>query len=265
MRFLFGTARVFVLALFFVFIASPAWANPAQEAAEFYGQASEAYQSGEYQKAADLLDLAFGKNPDLVYKYNRILALQAAGDAATALAELNALYSPMKADPQKRFDDIDEIKAQLEALTEPKSTPEPVDTTPTEPPPTEPPPMVPEQPKAKAAGPSPLGLTLTIAGGAVLTTGVLFSTGIFVPKVHKDCIGLGSDPAVCNGTTFDKAKEVRSRHIAAAVSMLGVGAISTALGVVVLLTSNRGGGESALQVTPYVAGDGMGAVLRMRF
>ena len=77
---------------------SVAWAGPAEEAAEYYSQATTAYQSGDYLKAADLLDLAFGKNPDLVYKYNRILALQAAGDYDKALADLNAMYSPMKAD-----------------------------------------------------------------------------------------------------------------------------------------------------------------------
>ena len=90
---------------------SVAFAGP-DEAARYYEQASEAYEQEEYARAADLLERAYAEDPNLIYQYNRILALQADGKFAEALEVLDIYGNPMKEDG--RFDDIAEIRASLE-------------------------------------------------------------------------------------------------------------------------------------------------------
>jgi tetratricopeptide (TPR) repeat protein len=92
-------------------MSTPAFAGP-EEAKEFYSQAKDAYQAGEFARAADLLERAYAEDPNLIYQYNRILALQAMGDYEEAMRLLEIYENPMREDG--RFDDITEIRAQLE-------------------------------------------------------------------------------------------------------------------------------------------------------
>jgi len=90
-----------------------AMADP-QKAAEYYQSASTAYQNGDYMKSADLLERAYAEDPNLIYQYNRILALQAAGKYDRAMRVLEVYAGPMKEDAKKRFEDVPQIRAQLE-------------------------------------------------------------------------------------------------------------------------------------------------------
>lgn len=94
--------------------AGPAFADDAADAATFYQQASDAYQAEEYTRADELLARAYAKDPDLIYQYNRVLANQAKGDFAAALGILDTYQQQMAADPEARFTDIPEIRANLE-------------------------------------------------------------------------------------------------------------------------------------------------------
>lgn len=267
-----------------IMIALPAtaWADEAAAAAaEYYSQATTAYQQGDYRKAADLLDLAFGAKPDLVYKYNRILALQALEDYETALTELNAMYGPMNADRNARFDDIEQIKAQLEAAvaaqqTDTSTEPDPV----VEPDPVEP--IGPAPPPRD--GPNIPAIALIAGGGAVLATGVLFATAILLPGDVRECLGDKETPSNCESYIAEgntqaqalvEARHVRRTHRIAAVSLMSAGAIIAGVGVVLLVLDGSNSTASAqapmsagldsLRVAPYVSHDGPGAMLQLRF
>lgn len=97
-----------------------------ETAQEYYRQASEAYQNGDLERAADLLERAYAEDPNLVYQYNRILALKGMSRFKQALRVLEIYENPMKDDEQNRFSDIEEIKSDLEAAIEKKNA-EPVD------------------------------------------------------------------------------------------------------------------------------------------
>ncbi len=84
----------------------------ANTAADIYRDASEAYQKGNFTEAASLLEKAYIEDKNLIYKYNQILAYMGAHNHAEALRVLNKHSEAMKADG--RFDDIDEIRHQLE-------------------------------------------------------------------------------------------------------------------------------------------------------
>lgn len=241
------------------------WAQDdgAAKAAAYYDEAATAYQQGDYRKAAELLDLAFGAQPDLVYKYNRILALQALGEHELALTELNAMYTPMKADSQNRFEDIDDIKAQLEAaIAERKPVEEP-----TEEPPIEPPAVVEK--------PQPNYLAWGLIGGGVLvgSVGGLFLSGLLMPAQAGKCLKVfpykNSDEG-CGDITRDDAKATQIKQGIAGLSMVGVGLAATGVGVVLLLKPGKKAeaestGLDSLRLAPYVIHQGAGATFQLRF
>ncbi|MBA2665352.1 MAG: hypothetical protein H0U74_23890 [Bradymonadaceae bacterium] len=89
-----------------------ALADPAR-AAEYYREASDAYQRGDFLEATELLERAFAQDHNLVYKYNQILAFQGMRNFSEALRILDIYANPMKSDG--RFDDVDDIRSQLES------------------------------------------------------------------------------------------------------------------------------------------------------
>lgn len=269
-------------------LPSMVFADP-QKAAEYYQQATEAYQNGDLESAADLLNKAYAEDPDLVYQYNRILALQGLGKYEEALQVASALEAPMKADPQNRFEDIAEIKAQLQAQVE-KQRQAQTDTTTTDATTannnTDT--TVEDQTtiQPEPSGPPILAYALLGAGGALLVPGVLFVTGILMPSDAADCLGIGgsaqgdaceafaeargAEPSVETGTS--EAKDVQKLHAALAIAFLTTGVLTAAAGAIVLALSGGGGSAAlpveepgAFTVAPYVAGDGGGAVIQFRF
>lgn len=273
---LFGRLLALMLAILLT-VPAAAWADDGADAAtEYYNQATVAYQQGDYQKAADLLDLAFGSNPDLVYKYNRILALQALGDFDTALAELNTMLGPMKADSKHRFDDVDDIKTQIEAAIKARDdakNPPPDDTTPIE-----------QPPEPAKSGPNYLGIGLLAGGGLVAATGVLFITAVLLPSSVKECLGIqaspncdeyrdaGGDDEISAEEAQKDARSVQNTHKIAAVSLLAGGVVIAGVGAILLIMDGGGAedppqsaGLDSLRFSPYITQDGAGAAMQLRF
>ena len=85
--------------------------DPAARAADYYEQAAQAYAEGNFERAAELLHRAFAHEPNLIYKYNEILALLGSGDYQSALDILDTYREPLAADG--RFDDVDELEEEL--------------------------------------------------------------------------------------------------------------------------------------------------------
>ncbi len=171
------------------------------EADEYYDQASEAYQNGEYARASDLLERAYAEDPNLIYQYNRILALQAMGKHKQALKVLDIYENPMREDG--RFDDIVEIREEIAEARQKESAGEtPKDTEPREiardedadsnagdqqdedssaevDTPTDP--VEPVEPADK--GPSILGWSLVGGGAASLAMAGLFGSTVLISDV----------------------------------------------------------------------------------
>jgi len=115
----------FVVALVLGACSATAWAA-LEGANAFYQQALQAYQAGEYHKADKLLQRAYAEDPNLMYPYNRIMALEAAGDYEDALEVLEIYRQPMLEDEKERFDDVVEIEKRL---NKEKASSEATDTT----------------------------------------------------------------------------------------------------------------------------------------
>ncbi len=83
-----------------------------QQAAEYYQEAAELYGQGQFERAAELLGLAYSHDPNLIYRYNQILAYQGLGEYERALELLSEYEEAMV--QEERFDDIGEIRGELE-------------------------------------------------------------------------------------------------------------------------------------------------------
>ncbi len=278
---------------------SVAFAGP-EEAAEYYEQASQAYQSGDYDKAAKLLRRAFAEDSNLIYKYNRILALQAMGDIDTALEELDVWENRMKEDG--RFDDIDEIRQQLEeakakAETEKKDDTETaeagsgdkkdgdathedkdgkdgdgkvVKTDPVEP----------VEPAEQ--GPNILGWSLVGVGVAGLGTAGLFGSTVLISDIadRREQLASGTSRAEVYqdfddaDAQFQDDQNTWSTHQTITWVSLGLGAVALIGGGAVLLMDAGDDTEAEVPVSadnaevsfsPYVGADGAGGVLHISF
>ena len=215
-------------------LASPATvvAGP-KEAITFYEQAQQAYEQGDFQRAADLLERAFAEDPNLIYQYNRILALQAAGQHEEALRLLNIYENRMRSDEEKRFDDIAQIKTKIERAIEDKKAA----TTPKDPVVKDPvvkDPVVkdpalddPNQAKPQEGSSNVLAWALIGTGGVALGAGLLFSTGALLPDEKL--------PSGAPNPDYNDA--LSTQKTLAAVTLIG-GALLAGGGVALLLLSD---------------------------
>jgi len=274
-------------------VPMPAFAD-ADRAEVFYQQATEAYQEGDLRKAADLLERAYAEDPDLVYQYNRILALEGLEDYAEALRVLEIFEEPMKRDAQDRFDDIEEIRDRLikakkleDAKNQPKEeppedpkeddeTPEPGEL------------QDPEEPPAKPeSGPNILAWSLLGTGVVSATVGGLFAGAIFAGDAadNVSCVSDnsgGADPvaptqaAVALGECYPSAanysaaydtytsdQDTLSSHQILSIVFISAGAALATTGVVLLLTDSDD--ESTATLGPYIGSDSAGAVFNLDF
>jgi tetratricopeptide (TPR) repeat protein len=213
------------------------------KAIEFYEQAQVAYGNKNYKEAADLLEKAFAQEPDLIYMYNRILALRAAGDSVESLRLLNLYEDPMIGDKQKRFSasELGQVRQALEAeakkATEPKPDPKPDPVVTPDPDNT----VVvkdPDDGKVKDPGavttntPSnTVPYVLWGLGGASLVGGVLFGTGAFLP----------SDDDLNTQEKNDEYNSVLATQKVLTGGLLGVGVV---LGVVGVVLYDSGGSDA---------------------
>lgn len=271
------------LATLLVLPPAVAFAGP-EEAAEYYKQASEAYESGEYARAADLLERAYAEDPNLIYQYNRVLALQALGRYDEALKLLDLYENPMMEDG--RFNDIKEIRAEIEQAKAEQEAEAAAATV---------------GPKAATAGgvdpdaaagslddpavtvtktepagdePNYLGWSLVGGGALLMGTGALFGSGLLLGDVadRRDCLETSSR-AECYGEFSDPQqqynddKDTWETHQTLTLVFLGVGA-ATAIGGGVVLFLDDGGDDAQatrLELTPYATGDGGGGAVRLDF
>lgn len=280
-----------------------AFAGDPEEAAKYYQKASKAYEEGEYAEAADLLERAFAYDPDLIYKYNEVLALQAMGKYDKALKILDVYEGPMLKDPQDRFTDIKQIHAQIEqakakaaANADDEGNPaddkshdqladEGVgadangDTTgdtngdvnaAVTPPPAE-------------DGPNILGWSLVGVGAAGLGAAGLFGSRILISDVvdrgdcmaaHDNHISPCYDDFDNPDAQYEQDRDTYSTHRTLTWVSLGVGVVALVGGGVVLYMDQNAESQpdmgdapadTEVTLTPYVDGDGAGGVLHVSF
>lgn len=243
------------------------WAqeDPKAKALGYYEQAVAAYQKGDYATAASLLERAFAIDPDrdLIYKYNRILALEKLGEFQKALDELDPYLEPMLSDPNGRFNDARELQQRLKAKNdEANLKKDPIKD------PIKDPVKDPVKPTVEPSPPV-LGYTLIGVGGALLAGGLLFGSGVL----------LGDAPAnTAPQTEIDDYNSTLGTHKTIALVGLVGGLLVAGGGVALVLThedeaaaTSEGGASAArtapttLRVTPAVGADGVGALLRLDF
>ena len=236
--------------------------DDADQALQYYQDAGEAYQQGEYERAAELLERAWERDEQLVYRYNQILALEGAGHYDRAL-ELLDDYQPKLADHDD-FGDIDEIRSDLEeaiALRDAEEADD--DTTDKIDPPDDVEPV--DQPA------NVLAWSLTGGGAALFSTGLLLSTGVFIGDTI-DRIETAADDgvqAVYDDTDYDPDDDLGTlrTHRWLAAGMLIGGAAIGATGAVMLYSTPDSDPDAHTQVTlrPMVDIFSAGAMLEARF
>ena len=239
------------LALLLIFPASLATAGP-EEAREYFKQAKQAYTNGEYEKAASLLEKAYSEEANLTYQYNRIRALEGAGQHAKALEVLKTYEQPML--DAKGFEDVPKLKKSLqkkvsaekgEGETE-EEAPEMKETKRTESTATT---------TSGGKGMKILGWTLAGLGVASGGTGIVFGTGALLPK------------------NFSEEQQQQQITMTIVFGSVGLGAL---IGGGVILLQELGGGHAEsemarsaprnnVRLAPFFSGDGAGANLQVRF
>lgn len=288
-----GSKLIALLVAIALAIPMPAFAD-ADRAAQYYEEATQAYQEGDLRKAADLLERAYAEDPDLVYQYNRILALEGLEDYDEALRVLEIFEEPMKRDEKKRFGDIAEIRERLvkakkladarkdeskdtkDPKEEPKERPEPGELEDPG-----------EKPKQPESGPNILAWTLLGTGVVSATVGGLFAGAIFAGDAadNVSCVSDstgGADPvpprqaADALQQCYPSAGEYRaaydaytadqdtlSSHQILSIVFLSAGAALATTGIVLLITDSEDGGSASL--SPYIGSDSAGAVFNFDF
>ncbi len=267
-----------------------AWATP-EKAAEYYQQASTAYQRGDLREAADLLERAYAEDPDLVYQYNRVLALEGLKEFDESLRVLNIYADPMRRDSRQRFTDVDAIANRLQQNVELKQKAEEAelqrqkdaqkDTT--EPKQIEDPVVV------EPASSTPwLAIGLIAGGGVALGAGALFGSGLLVGSELDDtqCVKDNLDFGLSGNSVFDNCpyqdlqtfsakKKSYDNDVAAietqqtlAIVFLSAGAVLAVSGIVVWALDDGDADSTpplSAQVSPWIGRGGAGATLDVSF
>lgn len=262
---------------------SLAFAGP-EEANEYYEKSAQAYEAGEFARAAELLERAYEEDQDLIYQYNRILALQAEGEHEEALEVLDEYEEPLREDG--RFDDIGEIGDELEQaqarIEAGESEEEQQIDQPRE--------ISDEQEETAGSSTSTgqiAGWSLTGAGGVFLGLGALFGSTLFIPEVadRQACMADHDNTytSVCyenSGLESEQERQQQFRddratwqtHQTMTWISLGIGTAAVLGGGALLLfnSSNGGGADQAslapeLQIAPYATADGAGGQLHISF
>ena len=240
-----------------------------QKAAEYYQEAAELYMDGQFDRAAELLGLAYEHDPNLVYRYNQILAYQGLGDYEGAL-DLLAEYEEAMGEVEG-FDDIAEIREELEeviaaieaeaarAEEAERAEKEEVE-------------IIDEPRQAESS--NTLAWALVGTGGATLAGGLLLSSGMLIGDEIDRLEGSRTPSAeeeVYGTTSFDRQDDLDTlrTHQMLSVVLLSGGALLTATGSVMLMRS--GGADpameesSSLRMQPAVGSSGVGAQIMGRF
>lgn len=242
-------------------LASPSAFAGEKEAKEYYSQAKDAYQAGDFSKAADLLERAYAEDPNLIYQYNRILALQGMEKYNEALRVMDIYENPMKKDG--RFDDVAEIRAQIEAALAKKS--ESDDTTADDPAPDEQDSdeqqeekQALEEPGATEPPPPNTASRDRIIGWSFVGAGIV-AAAAGSPFYTRNPDDLSADKV-------SSYRTISIITLSSAVVLSGVGAYFLYRGYSSdTVPSQSAGRANDVLLTPYVAGDGGGGALILRF
>jgi hypothetical protein len=173
------------------------------------------------------------------------------GELQKALDELDPYLEPMLSDPAGRFNDAGELQQRLKGkLAEAKDPNKDPNKDPKKDPNKDPNKDPKKVEPIEEPGPPVLGYTLLGVGGALLVTGVVFSSGALLPKKTEE----GYNDSLANQKIFS------------AVGLIG-GALIAGGGLFLVLTHDdgSGGAPSTVTLTPAVGADGVGAVLRLDF
>ncbi len=240
-----------------------------QQAAEAYSEASEAYAAGQFDRAAELLDLAFDYDPDLIYRYNQLLAYLGMADYEAGIALLDEYQKAMEKDA--RFDDIGELREEFEEAIAER---EPRDEARQE--------QQLEEPAAISAPPTTtdeaedsgnlLGWTMVGSGSALLAGGLVIGSGVLIGDQIDRIEGsrtAESQQQIYGGEPIDRQDDLdtlRTHRILSAV-LLSVGAVASATGGLLLWRSSSSTDDttSSLRLDPMLDDDRRGAVLHGRF
>lgn len=260
-------------------IASPAVAenyvqevpSSAQRAAQYYADAAEAYQEGDFARAAELLERAFAHEQDLVYKYNEVLANVGMENYEHALRILDIYGDPMRADD--RFDDIDDLQEELQellaiqeeearqaALAKERAGIEEL-----------------EPPAASGGSSEIIAWSLIAGGGASLLAGGLFSSGILISdaidRLEDSRTPEGLEAHYGENSPHDRDQDLKtlSTHQSLAIATLGGGLVLGGAGVALLIFGAHNNDEEQtssafnLRVEPHLSSRFAGAILRGQF
>lgn len=261
-----------------------AFAGP-EEANEHYEKSARAYEEGDFARAAELLERAYEEDSDLIYQYNRILALQADGKHERALDVLEKYEEPLEDDG--RFDDIPEIREELEEAQARIKAGEAEEDEQIE----DPREISDEQ--QEGAG-SLDGMSATeITGWSLLGTGAatlgvagLFGSTLLIPDVatRQACMADGDntfDPSCYEADGIDEREAQREQfrddrntwetHQTLTWVFLGVGSAAALGGGALLLMDDSSADDAdddaaaSIRVTPYAGAEGAGGLLQLSF
>ena len=270
--------------------SNEASAQAPPEAIKNYEKAKQAYSNGDFELAVDYLQRAYAEDPDLIYQYNRIRALQAMKSYDEALEVIDLFRGPMSRDPDQRFSDLDELEAQIreeqaqfKAAQQNQNTTAPGDTktgndgdkttgntggdkTVVTPPPDV---VEDEDPNKKKRT---IGWVLAGAGAASILGSAPFWSGLLLK--NDPCYDKNSQ--ACNDSRVgmeslsarrDRFDAKRRTHQIVGAAGLGVGAALMIPGVILILKNPKPdrAKETSLRIQPVLGPDQAGAVFTIRF
>ena len=229
-----------------------------ERALEYYGQASDAYQQGDYGRAVELLARAFAHDPDLIYPYNQALAYLGMGEEYRALQVLETYGEDMEGD--ERFPELDELLREVRETIARDET------------------ALQESPSAERPETSPplLAYSLIGAGGLALATGGLLSSGLLISdtieRIEDSRTPDGLERHYGEGSSRERDQDLQTlrTHRALAMTTLIGGTVLAGTGIALLLraTDTARGDDSPvsfLQLEPHLDPHFVGATLRGSF
>jgi len=232
-----------------------------QTAMDYYEEARGAYADGNYDRAAELLGLAWEHDDNIIYRYNQILALQGAGDYHRALELVDEYEDRLRG--SEMIGDIDEIRDDLHQARDARRTAHSADGSET----------LDRPASGDDTGASPLAWSLVGTGGASFAAALVVGSGLLindtVDRLENSRTIDGRRQIYSNGEhDRDADLQALTNHRRLAVGLAAGGAIISAAGGL-LLWSNRSPGAAgetaALRLAPMVDIDTTGAALRGRF
>ncbi|RAL23129.1 hypothetical protein DL240_09615 [Lujinxingia litoralis] len=255
-------ALLLTTSLLFAPTAAFAQDDAHERATAFYQEASEAYSQGRFGRAVDLLEQAFAHDPNLIYRYNQILAYQGMGKLDEALRMLDIYAETMAQDG--RFEDLPELRGQLEAAiaerdAAPEATPAPA-----------PAPLA-APPEAAEPASNVMAWSLVGAGGVALAASALFGSGLLIDdtleRLEVSRTEGTAHPVYAGAQSRnDDVSQLRT-HQTLTVAFLAGGVALGAAGATMLFLNPRASepDAGALHIAPMFTGRSAGAILGGRF